>query len=547
MIDCLFIGYNKIPFSKYKVPIKLYESAKLDKILECIPVKTELHALYNIMKPGWIRYKNELYTVSEIYDIFRKGSESKEINNIPQKEILNSTIAYLGTFLNKRGFTFDFINIFNNEQEQLIKILQNDDLRAIAIPTTFYTMSDPIIEIIKFVRKYNSKVKVIVGGPFILDQVKNMDKRKIHKFLADINADFYVVNSQGEFALTEILHALKMNLSFSKIKNIIYKRGQEFVTNLMEQENNQLDENIVDWNLFRNKISNMIVVRTSISCPFSCAFCQFPQMGGKYQSVSIDTIEKEFDLINSIEEVKRILIIDDTFNVPPERFKSILKMMIKKKYKFKWNSFLRCQYIDREIAELMKESGCETVTLGIESANQRILNNMNKKVTVHDLQRGLSLLNEYDITSIGCFIIGFPGETLETAQDTIRFIENYKPTFYRLSPWACLPLSPVCKDKNKYNLKNKNAIIWSHNTMDSKTAYKIVNDAILKIENSIQLPGFGFNIDSIMNDELDMVYIKELLRAFNSGLKEKLLNSSKRGIDPKLWKTMADACQGRMS
>jgi radical SAM superfamily enzyme YgiQ (UPF0313 family) len=72
-------------------------------------------------------------------------------------------------------------------------------------------------------------------------------------------------------------------------------------------------------------------------------------------------------------------------------------MMIKNKYEFKWNSFFRCQFADREVVELMKESGCEGVFMGIESGSDKILENMNKASRIEKYYEGIALLKEYDI------------------------------------------------------------------------------------------------------------------------------------------------------
>ena len=76
-------------------------------------------------------------------------------------------------------------------------------------------------------------------------------------------------------------------------------------------------------------------IRTSISCPFSCAFCGFPEHAGKYQTVNVELIERELKSVDRMESVKSVYFIDDTFNVPVKRFKEILRMMIRNRFKFR--------------------------------------------------------------------------------------------------------------------------------------------------------------------------------------------------------------------
>lgn len=100
----------------------------------------------------------------------------------------------------------------------------------------------------------------------------------------------------------------------------------------------------------------------------------------------------------------------------------------------------------------MKESGCEGVFLGIESGNNQILATMNKIASVEKYLEGIALLKEFDIVTYGSIIIGFPGETGETVQDTIGFIEDSGLDFYRAQLWYCEPITPIRKDRQKYQL-----------------------------------------------------------------------------------------------
>jgi len=86
--------------------------------------------------------------------------------------------------------------------------------------------------------------------------------------------------------------------------------------------------------------------------------------------------------------VEALIFIDDTFNLPVKRFKEILHIL--KEYKFRWYSFFRAQYCDEETAQLMKESGCDGVYLGIESSNETILKNMDKKTTSRQNREGIA-------------------------------------------------------------------------------------------------------------------------------------------------------------
>jgi len=534
IIDCLFIGHNEMRFEEY------------EKFIRRMGTKSPAYRDLNL---NFVRYKGKPYSAQEAFNLFRfgEGSPIKEDKYGPLSlgNNFSSAISYLGTYLHRRGFTFDFVNSFQNEKQALIEKLQNEEIRTIAIPTTLYVSVFPIIEIMTLIRKYNKTAKVIMGGPFVSTNIRNQDKMTVEFLFESIDADFYVNSSQGEAALVNILNALKNNLPYDGIKNIYYRQGNKYIATPSEPEDNRLEENMVDWNLFKNRHERFATIRSAISCPFSCAFCGFPEHAGKYQTVSVGAIENELNKLNEIGNIKSIYIIDDTFNVPLDRYKDILRMMIKNKYGFNWHSYFRCQYADEETIELMKESGCEGVFLGIESGNQNILDNMNKKAAVEKYRKGLPMLKEYGIITFASFITGFPGETYDTYKDTVSFIEEHQPDFYRTQLWYCEPITAIYKQKDKYNIKGSQ-FEWSHATMDANTGSDLVDEMFLNVKNSIWMSQYNFdfpNIFYLLHRDFTIDEVKAIIKAFNMGMKDKFLNTKDDEMSDKTVEELKKACR----
>jgi len=506
-IDCLLIGSYEMNFSK------------VESITRSFGVNSSVYRSLNLK----YLYDGKPYA---IFDLFKLCGKEVFDRNLPENgekyEMFSNAIAYLGTYLNKRGYMFDFINSFLHEKEALAEKLQNDNILTIAIITTTYSTPFPIRDLVSFIRKYNTTAKICIGGPYIWGEFRTRGERDIELLMDSLNVDFYVDSSQGETALVEIIKALKNGNNFDHINNIRYKSGDKYIINKLVPENNELKDNTIDWSLFAEVIPNQVMVRTSLSCPFTCAFCEFPLRMGEYQYIDVSNIERELDIIEKIGKVRTVTFVDDTFNIPNSRFKEILKMMIGKKYSFKWSCLFRCQYADRETVELMAKSGCEAVHIGIESGSPTILKNMNKKATIEQFEYGMKLLNEYKIATLASFIIGFPGETMNTVQETIDFIERNKPTFFIVLPWYCSTVTPIWKEREKYNLTSQSGFNWQHSTMNSDEAIDIVEKIIFSIKNSIhsqlhiqQLTFFlshGFTIDQI----------SEFLIEYNQGLFKKI-------------------------
>lgn len=522
-IDCLFIGHNEMNFREY---------------LDIISSMGKKSGAYRDLNLNFIGFENSPSSISDVYNYFMAASGLQDNLDKPlsTENTFSTTIPYLGTYLSRRGYSFDYVMSFQDNKAELAEMLHQNDYLTIAIPTTLYISVFPILEIIQFIRQYSQKSKIVLGGPFVATQVRTQAAESIQYLFSSIDADVYINSSQGEATLINIISTIKNNTSLCNVNNIIYREKNAYNATHLVAENNVLDENTIDWSLFADRIGGIAATRTSISCPFSCSYCGFPQHAGKYQTASVEAIERELNSLAEIGRVKCINFIDDTFNIPPKRFKELMKLMIKNKYEFKWNCNFRCQFADREMVELMKESGCEGAFLGIESGSQKILNNMNKNATIEQYQRGISLLKEYKILTYGSFIVGFPGETYDSIQETKNFIEEYKPDFFRTQLWYCDPFTPIWKEKDKYQIKNSQ-FEWSHETMDAHTAADWVDDIFLSIKNSIWIPQYNFEffgIFNLMQRNRSIDWIKSFVTIFNDGVKEKLGYQNQDNVSPSI-------------
>jgi len=534
-IDCFFIGYNEMEFSSYEEEIR----------------KMGVHSgAYRDLNLSFITYNDKPYCAPEIFNLFyykeNRSNTAPSLKPLSMCETFSYTIAYLGTYLHRRGLTFDYVNSFRDDKEELARKLSKENIRTIAITTTFYISAFPILEIIDFIRKYNQTAKIILGGPFIITQFRAMDANSLESLFNYMDADFYVISTEGEATLVKLINALKSNLPLHEVNNIYYKTDGGYAATPIVREENDLNENWVDWSLFSDRVEEYALIRTSISCPFSCSFCAYPGQAGKYRTASLESLEKELNGLEKIKSLKHMGFVDGTSNVPLDRFKKILKLMIKNNYHFKWNSTLRCQFMDDETARLMKDSGCDGVFLGIESGSDKILKIMNKAVTVAEYYRGIELLKKYDIPTFGCIIIGFPGETDETVQETIKFIKEGGLDFFRTQLWYAETFTPIWERKDEFKITGSN-FEWAHATMDSTRVCDIIDDIFLTIDEPLWVPQHNFDFNGqfqhLLYRGFTLEESKNFIRHFNRGVREKLRNPSRTEISFKGILELKKVCQ----
>ena len=479
-LDCIVIGYNEVPFARYERFLHNYgenTEAYRDLKFSFVDLGDQKLDFVGLMNYAHARVQGRNASVEET---FKSG------------EIPNLAAAYLTTFLRRRSLRTEFINLFQYEKQRLIDLLAEDPL-CVAITTTFYVVNLPVNEMVEFIRQHNSKVKIVVGGPLISNYYRNYRGAEFVTALEDIGADIYIIEGQGELTLSRVVSCLKDGGDLSSVPNLSYFEKGKLQRTTVAIENNSLDENAVDWGAFPEQfLGPTIQTRTARSCAFKCSFCNYPTRAGALTLAGLETIEKELDSMQRLGNVMNAVFIDDTFNVPFPRFKEICRMMIRKQYNLNWFSYFRCSNCDEEAIELMARSGCKGVFLGVESGSPRILTNMNKSATVERYQKGIEWLRQYGILTFASLITGFPGETDDTVQETIDFIRETKPDYYRSQMWYCEPGTPIQNRREEFGIQGE-GFVWNHATMDSLDAMDHIDRMFLTVKESTWLPQWSFD------------------------------------------------------
>jgi radical SAM PhpK family P-methyltransferase len=480
-LDCIVIGHNDVDFHSVEndmARVQNHSGAYLD------------------LKMNTVDYHGERMPYMTLLNrILEKATGVT--NNLHLCELPHLGSVYLKSFLCRRGFNVEVVNFFNAEKERLVELL-DQGANAVAITTTLYVHHQPIADIIKFIRRYNTTAKIIVGGPYVFNLCSTVDVTGRDFLLREIGADFYVNDSQGELTLAQVVGELRnsKNRNFSSIPNLLYSEGNKYISTERAVENNDMNENSIDWRYFDPDFcSPTVQMRTARSCAFKCSFCRYPSTAGPLNLASIDVIERELSLLHQMG-AKNVVFIDDTFNVPLQRFKDICRMIIKNKYDFNWFSFFRCSNSDDEAFDLMMESGCRGVFLGIESGDANILKLMNKAANVDRYQYGIEKLKKRGILTFASVIIGFPGETDESVHNTMKLLEEASPTFYRAELYYHYTNVPIHSRAEVLGI-NGAGYSWKHNTMDWRGASEHVKEMYRTLKGPTILPSYMFDFWSI--------------------------------------------------
>ena len=188
------------------------------------------------------------------------------------------------------------------------------------------------------------------------------------------------------------------------------------------------------------KSSPFAPIITTRGCPYSCSYCSAPITAGRKMRYRdpIKIVNEMENLINNYG-VKEIQIEDDNFTFKRRHAVAVCEEMINRKIKLDWSlpNGVRIDKLDPELLKLMKKSGCYFMSLGIESANQRILNIIKKRLDKNLVRNVVTMVKNSGIDAVGFFIIGFPTETKEEIMNTINFacsLDLERASFHKAMP-----------------------------------------------------------------------------------------------------------------
>jgi anaerobic magnesium-protoporphyrin IX monomethyl ester cyclase len=190
-------------------------------------------------------------------------------------------------------------------------------------------------------------------------------------------------------------------------------------------------------------------VMTTRGCPYNCGFCC--KCNKQVQIYPSEFVNDEVDTLAMVYGYKALMFFDDIFIVDKERALKIMANI--KKHGIIWRCFVRADMIVRhglDFVKSMKDAGCVEVGVGVESGSDQILKEVNKGEDSVTIKKGIHILKEGGLRVKGFFIIGLPGESYETIEETRKFVETSGLDDMDFSIFQPFKKSPIYEFKDKY-------------------------------------------------------------------------------------------------
>lgn len=281
--------------------------------------------------------------------------------------------------------------------------------------------SQTFLEAVEIAESFNAsypEMPICIGG----SHASTVKEEALENFPFD-----YAVIGEGEITFSQLISHLKGEKSLNEIEGLVYKSEDgTIITNQARKIIDDIDQlPIPAYELFRNERYPQHRLTTSRGCPFDCVFCNSSTIWSrKWRMRSPEKIVEEIQYLIRNFKMKTFVFNDDSFNINKTRVIEFCKLLIELKTNILWSVPIRVDLITDEIAGLMKKAGCYSVSIGIESANNDVLRQINKNNTKEKIYSGIQVLRAAGIDVLGQFMIGNPGDTLETIKESIEFAKS---------------------------------------------------------------------------------------------------------------------------
>ena len=362
------------------------------------------------------------------------------------------------------------------EVEDKIRTTQFDIVGIGGIITT-YKYTKWLVSIIK---KYHPEKKIIIGGSV---------GSSIPQLIIERNPVDIVCIGEGEQTIKELIRKLENNEDPNTVNSIAYKdKDGNFKQTSKRRPMLNLDKvPFPAWELWpmdiyiknpvgapnRNKWldgsgGNGILsmnLNASRGCPYHCIYCYHDFMGVQYRVRSPENIIQEIKLLYERYGITYFHFTDDEFVMKRDfvyNFCSQMDLLSKKlNTKITWGCTGRVNLMDELIISAMSKAGCISIGYGIESGSQRMLDFIEKQVTVEQAKNAIRLTQEYLGWADVSFMIGYPGEDNKTIKETLNFCKelNLEPeVIFFLTPYPGTKLYDISlrngliKDEEEYVL-----------------------------------------------------------------------------------------------
>ena len=347
--------------------------------------------------------------------------------------------------------------------EETVQIATEYDFVVLFTSTPGFSSDVLLAEMMKAAKP---SLKIAFVGPHVTTQPEQ-------SLMASEAIDF-VTYKEFDYSVTEFASGMPLEdikgVSFRKDGKIVHTERRLPIENLdalpWATPIYKRDMDITRYNV-PFLLHPYISFYTTRGCPAKCTFCLWPQTfdGHMWRQRSVDDVANEVKhALELFPNIKEIFFDDDTFTIGKERVLALCERF--KPLNFTWSCTSRV-HVDLETLQAMRAAGCRLFIVGFESGNPQILKNIKKGATVEQAREFMKNCKKAGIVVHGDFIIGLPGETPETIEQSLQFAKELDCETIQVSIAHAYPGTEF------YNFAQTNGYFRSDVEMTDETGHQL--------------------------------------------------------------------------
>ncbi len=353
------------------------------------------------------------------------------------KKIYPVGLGYVASALYRAGYDIEIVNIdtYRYSEEELKDILCKKDFDVVGFGciATGYKVVKGLCSLIRTIKKD----AVIVIGNSVAASIPNF-------VLEKTEADIAVIG-EGDVTIVELLKCLENSEPLESVDGIYFKKDGRIFATKVRQPILKIDEiPLPEWDLFemdtyvresKNYVSEPYPIakdeirasplNTARGCIYRCTFCYHVFRDNRYRFRSPYSIIKEVKELKRRYRINYINFWDELTFCSRKQAEVLVDEMLKEDLGIFWTGACRSDLFRGPeglgLAKKFKESGCVGLSYSLESASERILRSMNKRLKTEDFVIQKNILDNAGIITWTSLVLGYPEETEETIKETMEF------------------------------------------------------------------------------------------------------------------------------
>lgn len=367
-------------------------------------------------------------------------------------------LCYVAATLRNNGIKVSVIDQFARKiaDEELIGLIKKEKPLIVGFSALTPVMPD-IRRLVRQMHDLKINSRIVLGNAHATCFPEEV--------LKDNTADV-VVRGEGEMAMLEVCDHLMRGKDLEGVRGISYSSAEGIKHNPERKIIEHLDAlpfpawdmlNLDDYTevpLAAITKARAVPIMASRGCSYRCYYCSQDTIYPKVRYRNLNKVADEMEYFFENLNIKYFGLSDAYFPFDEKSGLEFCDILIKRKLhkKLSWCTETRVDKVTPELLKAMKEAGLHLIMYGIEVGNERILKSINKGTTLDQARAALKETKKAGILSLGLFMLGLPGETVDTCNDTVKFAKSLECDIVKFNIAVPYPGSKFFEDY----IKNKN-------------------------------------------------------------------------------------------